>query len=336
MNESIVNVQKIAELRGIFRKTLPLIKQTYNELKNPPTFPIIRAEKIKFVALSEFKVLREKWVEERKKKIRILKDYIPTHQEEQCLLDVERLQWTAQKITDLLITFNQMTPADKEESLNNLAMEKKKVRDAAALLVEVYYQLEKIKAGNPDIDQIERAKTSIANALKTSDKRALQELKIQYGALLAKEPLYSRRLTPLRETIYEEEGKLFAAYWNMESVLYGLQDKYSQYLFLTLQRVQDFLSNPKGMNLLRELIVENEEIQRQACILHDRAGKCYDSRQENTRMLHENSDNMGVILSQQNAMIEFMQKAVCDSLGLMEAGNKSVLNSFVNFDWKLN
>lgn len=311
MTTKITN-EIISPLCRVFVKNETLIRQSYALSSSLPIYLVIKEDRFANVTCSAYQLLKEKWLLEATIKKRIFKDYIPGDREEEILLEIEKYRWIANRAIALLHDLGQMDEAEKSSLNEKIDTLYKTVRQAAGSRIEANFEFYKVKAVNPEIDQIERGKSLIENAIKSNDQRALLELKLKYGAVLSKEHLYSRRSESFVNRVYETEEKLYESFWELETLLRGLFDRYSQYLFTTLQTLLSHIESPEHQSSLMNLVTENEEIQRQACILYDRAKKRTGDLKSRAQNLQEISSNMNMILTQLNSMNDYMQNAILD------------------------
>ncbi|MEW6235030.1 MAG: hypothetical protein AB1656_06560 [Candidatus Omnitrophota bacterium] len=295
-----------------FLKAEPAMKRSYALDKNAPIFPIIENEILSIVSLSELQVYKVQWLISGKKEKRAAKDYVPSERLEESIQKVEYSRWMTEKAIEILFELQEMESLEKNEQSKRLVELNKTIRQALAFYMEADFQLYKFKFANPNIEQIERIKASIEYAAKVNDMRSAEELKIRYGSLLSKEHLYAKRLEPLYEPILEAEEKMASAFWEMETMLYQLNDKYSQYLFMAYQTLQDYAASSKQSITIADLIKENEEIQKQTDILHDREINRSAEIKERVNLLNEINSNLDTIIKQQNSMNEYMQNAVLE------------------------
>lgn len=306
------DLSKIVQIWVEFSRLESVIRKPYAAPSNLSFVPIIRDERLITVAYSAYQSLKERSLADSNKKVRVVKDYIPGDRELGCVLESERLRWIAEKALTLMTELGQIEPTEKTSLLEKIDASIKAIRQASAPQIEAYFELYKLKAVNPEIDQIERAKIAIENAMKANDQRALMELKLKNGALLKKEHLYARRLSSINEGVWKTEDRVYPVYWELETILHNLLDRYSQFLFTILQSLLAQIPSSDHQTSIVSLVTENEEIQRQTCMLHDRTRKRSDVLETRVQMLRDSSGKMSLIINQQHTMNEYMQNRILD------------------------
>lgn len=299
-----------AQISREFLKAGALMKRSYSLDKNAPIFPIIENENLLIVSLSELQVIKVKRLIEDQKKKKAVKDYIPGKREEEFIQKVEYARWQTDKTIEILYDLLEMDSLEKNDRCKQLVQSIKIIRQALASYIEADFQLYKVKFANPNIEQIERIKALIENAVKANDMRYAEELKIRYRSLLNKEYLYAEGLTPFYMSLLEAEEKMIAAFWELEANLFRLNDQYTQYLFMACQTLQNYANSSKQSISITDLMKENEEIQKQTDILRDREKNRPADIKDRVKSLNDISVNLNTIISQQNTMNEYMQNAI--------------------------
>jgi len=288
------------------------ISESYKIRSDQPIYLVVKEERIVGITPSAYQMMRERWMMEANAKKRIIKDYVPSESEEEINVEVEKLRWNANKALILLHNLGQIDTAEKSSLTQQIDEWHAAIRQAAISRVEAAFDFYKVRAVNPEIDQIEQAKTLIDNAMKTNDRQAIMKLKLQYGGLLSKEHLYARRSESFIQRILETDVVLYKRFWELETLLRDLFDRYSHYLFTTLQTLLSKIESPEYQSSIMNLVSENEEIQRQACTLHERSKKRSSVLKDHVQLLRELSSNMNMILTQLNSMNDYMLKAIMD------------------------
>ncbi len=314
MGTEKLNKDQIAPVRQKFEKIAPLFVKMSDFREKSPLIPLIQDNRINHVTESAFRVYQKNWLADEKNKKRIPKDYLPNEKVIQRILDVGGIGWHVNQLLTILIHSGEINEEFQSEQVQKLEGWKKTFHQTLESHIEVLYEIHKMKYTNPEIEQIERAKISIENARKANDKRAFMELKLQYGALLSKEHLYTRRLSVIQNGYHETESKMMEAYWNLQILFHSLLDQYTQFLFVTLQSLSSSTHATHSAMGIMNLVTENEEIQKQACILHDRAKNPSPTLPNRIQLLRDITGNMSMILQQQISMKESMQKNILDLL----------------------